>query len=128
MEDIKKLYIISFSDSRKYRLETAIPEGAERSIEKKPIEDIEAVVKDYLKKRFPDEPLAYFFTPRVEEISWEHRDQYADLPELNDEEISLIEKELAGEVEQMEAVRKVNSFFDPSEVDPSVVTKRSLTP
>lgn len=91
METKYKLYIVSFSDSKKYRLEVI---NGDLSA----LVAVEERLKKYLKTLFPNGSYTYYTTPKLTEISWEHRDQYAGYPELNDKAVQEIEEELKKEV------------------------------
>lgn len=94
MELKYKFYIVSFSDSKKYRLTC---EAADHNQVLKGIED---ELCDYLKKEFPDDDsFAYYVTPKVVEIAWQHRDQYSGYPELDKAAIAQIKQELKTEIE-----------------------------
>lgn len=92
MENNRKFYIVSFSDSKKYKL--TVPADGNLSM----LSDIESKLNTYLKSLYPDETFAYYTTPRLTEISWEHRNRYASYPELNLDALGAIKAELRREV------------------------------
>ena len=73
-----------------------------------PFAKIEAELNDYLKTQFPDETFAYYTSPKVTEIDWSHRDQYASYPELDAAAIESIKKILANEVRDMNSNHVLN--------------------
>lgn len=109
METVKHLYIVSFGNSDKYRLESEEPLGSPLHSCHDRLDSLEETVKKYLQNKFPGKPLAYFFTPKVEEIAWSHRDKYMAFPLLDNAGLAKIEKILAKEVEEMEALDNLNS-------------------
>lgn len=100
-DDKKKLYIVSFGDSRQYRME-AEEVGT-------PLLEIENKLNTMLQTKFPGDTFAYFTTPKVVEISWEHRDRYAEYPELDGKAVADIEEVLVKEVEERNALRELDS-------------------
>lgn len=109
METVKHLYIVSFGHSDQYRLETEEPLGSPLHSRHDHLDQIEEKVKTFLEKKFPGKPLAFFFTPRVEEVEWCHRDKYMAFPLLDDAGLDKIEKVLVKEVEDMESLDNLNS-------------------
>ncbi len=105
METAKKhLYIISFGDSNKYRLVT---DCDAQHISR--LADYEKQLNDYLHGLFPGETFAYFTTPKVEEISMAHADQYASYPELDDKALEDIKALLKTELENREDQKEMDS-------------------
>lgn len=98
MAQEKKFYLISFSDSNRYRYETTDEEGLSKVLK------IEKDLNDYLKRLYPEETFAYFTSPRVTEISWEHRGRYMDYAPLDGTAVKAIKEELAREIASREAV------------------------
>lgn len=109
METVKHLYIVSFGNSDQYRLETEEPLGTPLHSRHDRLDQIEEKVKTFLEKKFPGKPLAFFFTPRVEEVEWSHRDKYMAYPLLDDAGLDKIEMVLVKEVEDMESLDNLNS-------------------
>lgn len=98
-----RLFIISFGDSRKYRVE--INAGETRT----PFADYEKELNDYLNAQFPDEPFAYFTTPRITEVEYAHKPDYAAYPEMSRAAMDDIKHELLREVRVMNATRRLDS-------------------
>lgn len=105
----KKLYIISFGESRKYRLlvDPAEADGSEKKTS--PLVYYEKELNDYLAEKFPGDTYTYFTTPKVEEVYVSHLDQYADYPEFTDEALETVKEELVREINVMNADRELNS-------------------
>ena len=108
MEKTKRLFIVSFGDSRKYRMEYADANDPYSLVHSAPFSEIEAELNEYLKSEFPDESFAYYTSPKVTEVNWEHRDQYKDYPVLDAKAIADIKKVLVKEVEDMNSNRTLN--------------------
>ncbi len=108
MEKKNRLFIVSFGDSRQYKMEYADANDPNALVHSAPFAKIEEELNDYLKSEFPDETFAYYTSPKVTEIDWSHRDQYASYPELNREAIDSIKKLLAKEVRDMNDTRVLN--------------------
>lgn len=102
METKYKFYIVSFSDSRKFKL-TVI--DGDLSI----LSRIEKELNSYLKSLFPEQTFAYYTTPQVTEISYAHRDQYASYPDLDAKAVEEIKAELRKEVQIANDLRTDNS-------------------
>lgn len=102
-----RLYIISFGDSRKYRLlynpESGIAESALL-----PFVKYEKELNEYLSQQFPGDTFAYYTTPRITEVEISHADQYASYPEFNDDVMDDVKKELIREINVMNANRLNN--------------------
>lgn len=105
----KRLYIISFGESRKYRLlvDSAATEGAAKK--GSPLVYYEKVLNDFLAEQFPGDTYTYFTTPKVEEVYAAHLDQYADYPEFTDAALEEVKEELVREINVMNADRALNS-------------------
>lgn len=109
MENKKKLYIVSFGNSDKYRYVYTVPEGADALRKPSPFADLERRLSDYLHSRFPaDNALAYYTTAKATEVDHRHAQRFRDYPELNEEAIRKIEHTLAKEVELEDDVKKYN--------------------
>ena len=66
MENRKKLYIVSFGNSDKYRYVYTVPEGADALRKPSPFADLERRLSDYLHSRFPaDNALATLLLKRL---------------------------------------------------------------
>ena len=96
----KKVYIISFGNSTKYRF---TPEGES-------LNEIRADIRKYLAKKFPElaDP-KYFEHMTVTEVNAANEDEYRDYPEFNTDSIKEIKAVLSREVENGESVRELNS-------------------
>ena len=108
MEKTKRLFIVSFGDSRKYRMEYDDALDPHALVHSAPFTEIENELNEYLKKEFPDETFAYYTSPKVTEVEWDHRDQYASYPVLDASAIDSIQKLLAKEVRDMNANKVLN--------------------
>ncbi len=111
MENKKKLYIVSFGDSRKYRLpftEKDFSDGLHHA-DMNPLFPIENEIRAYLDELFPGENLAFYTSAKVTEVEWDHRDKYESYPLLDQEAVSAIKQELAKEVRDMMATQELNS-------------------
>ena len=100
----KHLYIISFGDSNKYRL---ITDSDAQHIAR--LDAYEKELSAYLHRLFPGETFAYLTTPKVEEISIAHADQYASYPELDDKAHEDIKNLLKTELENREDQNELDS-------------------
>ena len=111
MED-KKIYVVSFSDSRKYIMR----DSAER--EKSRLAEIENTLNSFLGKEFPEETFAYYTTPKVEEINEDIAStEYAGYPLLDARAVEEIKKELEQELKDRDADRVLDSDAPYSDVD-----------
>lgn len=107
MENTKHLYIVSFGDSKQYRI--SCEEGClDGSSKDTALVRLENDLNEYLKQEFPGGTFAYFTTPKVTEISLEHESQFATYPELTDEAVEDIKKVLKREVAVMDADKALN--------------------
>lgn len=108
MESKKRLFIVSFGDSDKYRVE--FEDKSTNPYEHPyPLASVEKELNEYLNKQFPGKTFAYYTTPRVTEVSWAHRDQYLDYPELDADAMEAIKKVLKVEVENMESNKRLDN-------------------
>lgn len=99
MEAKKRLYIVSFGDSKKYRVEFEDVANVDPFHHTNPLEEVESDIKEYLENLFPAEALAYFETPKITEVYWKDRAEYESYPVLDAMAIKDIEAELKVEVE-----------------------------
>lgn len=105
----QKLYIISFGDSREYRLEIECPDGPENCTPCERLTAIEKELNDYLKSEFAQTHFKYYTTPKIEEVDWANRDLYMSYPLLDDKAIAEIKRVLRREVKDMNSVKKLNN-------------------
>lgn len=98
----KHLYIVTFGDSRQYRLFFDKKEDT-------PLIRMENELNSYLKERFPDDTFAYYTTPKIVEISPEHASQFEQYPMLDAAAIDDIKKVLVEEIEDMRSEKVLNS-------------------
>lgn len=99
------LYLVSFADSKVYRL--PYQEGTDI---KTRLEALSGKLKVYLEKIYPDQPIAYFTSPKVEEIYTEaDAKQYSVYPLLNASAFEAIERKLGNEVLDRESLNRLNS-------------------
>lgn len=122
MESNKRLYIVSFGDSRQYRLpfvDKVAPDGLHHS-DLTPLTQVERELNTYLRERFPDDHFAYFTTPRVTEVEWSHRDKYEAFPLLDAHAMEDIKRVLSKEVRDMRSTEKLNSNSPFSDINAAV--------
>lgn len=109
------LYIVSFGDSRQYRMRF---DGDEKALLQSPlIKEIEKKSVDYIKsKESQGSHACRFATPTVEAVASGDEGKYSDLPVLDAAAIPEIEKILFTEVEDMRSLRELNrnAPFDDS--------------
>lgn len=103
----KKLYIVSFGDSAKFRVPS--DETKENFEKSKVVVDLENALNDYLKERFPETNYTYYTVPAISEVYPDDEEKYASYPELNASALDSIKEALAKEVEDMESTRSLNS-------------------
>lgn len=108
-EPIKRLYIVSFGNSRQYRLEFDDVDNYDAFHHTNPLAKAEKELTDFLRKEFPGEPVAYYVTPKVTEVYWKDRDKYASYPVLDDEAVDRIKATLKHGVEDMDQTETINS-------------------
>lgn len=108
MKTTNRLFIVSFGDSRQYRMEYVDALDPKALVHSAPFTGIENELNDYLRKEFPDETFAYYTSPKVTEVDWSHRDKYADYPVLDAAALDSIKKLLVKEVRDMNANRVLN--------------------
>lgn len=99
MEGKKRIYIVSFGDSYHYRVEFEDVANVDPFHHTNPLAGTEEEIKNYLERLFPGEPLAYYETPKIEEVNWEDREKVAKFPVLDDKAVKDIEALLKREVE-----------------------------
>lgn len=114
----QRLYIVSFGNSKKYRYEYADSNSQDDlKNHPHPAEEIEQQLHDWLRHEFPgDTSLAYYYTPRLVEVEWSHRDRYADYPELDAKAIDDIKAELRKEILDQKSVRTLNDDAPQSKI------------
>lgn len=117
---IEKIYLVSFGNSKKYILKDTL------SGEESKLARIETELNSFLKSKFPDEPFAYYTTPRVDVVSKKDVDKYNGYPSLDAEAVDRIKKVLAREVEDMESNARINSDAPYSNVNPAAADIRSI--
>lgn len=99
MDAKRRLYIVSFGNSREYRVEFEDVENRDAFHHTNPLKGVEAEIKARLEKEFPGESLGYFETPKVTEVDYADRDKYASYPELTPAAVAEIEGVLKKEIE-----------------------------
>lgn len=109
MEAKKRLYIVSFGDSNKYRVEFEDVANVDPFHHTNPLCKVEAEIEEYLGKLFPGEPLAYYETPKVTEVNWDDRAEYESYPVLDDTAVKEIEAVLKKGVENMESQKVLDN-------------------
>lgn len=108
MEDRKKIYIVSFGDSRKYKVEFT-DESRDPYRRANPLDGIEQELRDFLNKEFPDEPVAYYVTPKVTEIVAGGDVDPSDYPRLDAYAIEQIKASLRRDMQVMEDNKKLDA-------------------
>lgn len=108
----KGIYVVSFSDSKKYILK----ESPEK--ERIRLEEIENILNKFLTGEFPEETFAYYTTPKVEEINESiAATEFAGYPVLDDNAVEEIKRELEQEIKDRDADRVLDSNAPYSDVD-----------
>lgn len=102
-----KLYIVSFGDSEKYRINYS---GTKEELQKSPImQHIENTIEKYIKGKVPEGSEAKLYVkPYISEISKENESEFASYPELDEASLPEIEKVLLNEVEDMLSLKCLN--------------------
>ena len=120
MDSKKRLFIVSFGDSDRYKVE--FDDYSTNPYEHpSPRAAVEKELNDYLKKKFPGKTFAYYTTPKVTEVSWEHRDRYADYKPLTMDAIESIKKILEEEVENMKYQKHLDNNAPYAVMNPDAV-------
>lgn len=99
MEIKKRIYLVSFSDSKTYRVEFDDVANVDPYHHTNPLEDVEKNIRDYLDKEFPGEALAYYSTPKITEVDPARKDEYEKYPVLDKVEVEKIKADLKRQVE-----------------------------
>lgn len=102
--DTRRMFIISFGDSRKYKVTVSDKKEALA-----PLVRTENELNQFLAREFPSEAFAYYTTPRITEVDIAHEDEYAAYPEFNSKAVADVKKELVREIEVMNSDRELNS-------------------
>ncbi|MCM1005438.1 MAG: hypothetical protein NC402_04000 [Prevotella sp.] len=102
----RRMFIISFGDSRKYRV---IIDNSGNKDALAPIVKTENELNAFLAKEFPGDTFAYYTTPRITEVNAEHEAKYAQYPVFDDKAVADVKKELVREIEVMNSDRRLNS-------------------
>ncbi len=118
MEAKKRLYIVSFGDSKKYRVEFEDVANVDPFHHTNPLEAVESDIKGYLENLFPGEALAYFETPKITEVYWKDRAEYESYPVLDATAIKAIEAELKVEVENRDDQNRLDCNAPYAEITP----------
>lgn len=108
MEKTKHYYLVSFGTSRQYRMEYDDVACHDSLHKPCPFDALEKDIRDYLEKEFPGQALAYYFTPKVVEISPGHNLQYESYPMLDAKAVEDIKHTLRREVADMESTKEMN--------------------
>ncbi len=101
-ESKNRFYIVSFGDSEKYRL--IVNEGTSDTLQ-----TIEKELDTYLRSKFAGDSFAYFTSPKVTEVAWEHRDRYENYPLLDEKAVEAIKAVLLKEASEREDLQQLNS-------------------
>lgn len=108
MENKSALYLVSFGDSAKYRMES---EDGRFTL----LNDIREKIERFLRNHFRSITVPKFYRePRVQEVSIENADRFASYPLLTADSVEDIEKVLLTEVSNMESVQEeiLNAPYD----------------
>lgn len=108
MSNENRLYIVSFGDSRQYKLRLPGNDAARGSNAQKFV-NVENELNAYLKSLFPEETFAYFTTAKVEEVPAGKEEEYASYPSLDDKAIAEIKENLRREVTNMNFQKQLDS-------------------
>ena len=100
------MYIISFGDSKKYKI---LVDNNENENALAPIVETENELNRFLAREFPNDTFAYYTTPRITEISPEQEAKYASYPAFDDKAVADVKKELVREIEVMNADHRLDS-------------------
>lgn len=109
----KKLYLISFGNSRRYLLTDT------ESGEKSKLTRIESELNSFLRDKFSNDTFTYYTTPRVEEISNRDKEEFVDYPHLDLHAIKDIKRVLTKEVENMQDQSRLDSNSPFANVNPA---------
>lgn len=120
----KKLYIVSFGDSAKYRFEYEMPANADALFKPSPFEGVEHLLDEYLTKEFPGHHFPFLTSAKATEVDPSHADRYADYPLLDGEALKAIEKELGKEAREFEATSELNDNAPYADVNPDAFEKK----
>lgn len=119
--ETKRLYIVSFGDSRKYRYEYTDTTAGSSMDHADPLKRVEDELKQYLEKEFPGEALAYYSTPKITEVNYKDLEKFADYPTLDRVELEKIKTDLKRQVEVRNQDKDMDSDAPFSNVNPSAV-------
>lgn len=108
MAEEKKLYIVSFGDSEKYRFEFTPKPQMDPLKKCNPLADLEKNLHDFLEEKFPGRTFAYLVTPKITEVRIDHEEQYADYPVLDSKAVDQIKKVLVEEVKSRADLLQLN--------------------
>lgn len=106
-----KLFIISFGDSRQYRLEIDCREGKADCSPSARLTALENELNKYLHTEFAQSSFKYYTSPKVTEVEWKDRDKYNSYPRLDNYAIEDIKRTLSREVKNMNSVKKLNNNY-----------------
>ncbi len=112
MENKSRLYLVSFGNSRKYKVET--PDGSYAKIN-----EVRDEIEKFLKEEFPsDGGLKYYREPHVVDVPADEAEKYTDYPELNAEAVAQIKETLCTEVKNMADQEQLDSNAPFNSVPP----------
>lgn len=103
-----RIYLVSFVNSRQYRLEFKDVVNPYNFKHYNPLAEVEQQISEYLTINFPDCSLAYYETPRVEEVEWKDRTNYETYPPLDQTAVKEIEEVLKNEIENHANQKKLD--------------------
>lgn len=104
---MKTLYLVSFGDSRKYKISF---DGSANELALSPsMTSIKKQLEKYIKEKDPfDSHPLYYASPLIEEIPPYKESAFDSYPELNKEAIDSIQKELVNEVDDQQDLECLN--------------------
>lgn len=106
--ETKKLFIVSFGDSRKYRYEYIDRTEGTSMNHADPLKEVEKEMRDYLEKEFPGQSLTYYYTPKVTEVNMSDSSKFAEYPELDKIELEKLKADVKRQIE----VRGADNLLD----------------
>lgn len=115
MENNKHIYIVSFGDSKEYRLEfdNDSPNGDSQDSS---LVNLENELNAYLKEKFPNETFAYYTTPKVLDVAPEKNAEFESYPLLDNQAVEEIKEVLIREIKVMNSDKELNANAQWSDV------------
>lgn len=101
----KRMFIVSFGNSRHYKVEYTPKAGDSKSAAMEPMVKYENELNSYLAEKYPGDSFAYYTTPRITEVDPKRADEFRNYPNLDQAAVDDIKRELNREVEVMNDAR-----------------------